>query len=188
MSERTVRAMAESAPQRAGTGIVGTESTGPAGAARVVSLLVVAVDGKRCGVPLDVVREVLPAARIEPLPGAPAAVMGTINLRGAPLAVLDAGRCLGGQDRPVRLDDRFVVVEVEAGPRAVRVDTADEIIDVAQHDIHSAASLAAGALRTAGIARLPDGLLVIVDPTRFLSPSEDAALSRLLEENDPRSR
>lgn len=153
-------------------------ATAPSAAS--LDLLIVSVAGARFGIPLDEVVEVLPAARVAPLPGAPAAVMGVLDLRGELVAVLDAHRCLGHDAPPVRLGDRFVVLRSGRSRRALRVDDAEALVTVAREDVVAAASVAPQILSGAGVARLPDGLLVVHDPDRFLSVSDAEALREAL--------
>ena len=63
------------------------------------------------GIPLDQVREIAPADRITPVPQAPPAVRGLLNLRGQPITVLDVARLFGLPMPPARdAKDRLVVV------------------------------------------------------------------------------
>lgn len=162
---------------------VATVQTGGAASPATIDgfqVLVVIVGGARCALPLDQVVEVLPAARIEPLPGAPTAVSGVLNLRGDVLPVLDGRRCLGLDATPLRPSDRFVVLRVGEQRQALRVDAALDVAVVPDDEVVTAASVMPEVLSTAGIARLPDGLLLIHDPARFLSSRDAAALRRAL--------
>lgn len=145
-----------------------------------LDLLTVTVAGARFAIPLDDVVEVLPAARTEPLPGAPPAVIGVLDLRGEVVAVLDGHRCLGEEPPPLRQTDRFVVLRAGGQRRALRVDAAEGLVTVAADDVVAATTMAPDAVSTAGIARLPDGLLVVHDPERFLSVYDVEALQRAL--------
>lgn len=58
-------------------------------------------------------RQVVSALPVEPLPGAPASVLGVANLRGEVVAVLDTARLLGIE--PDR-GDHHVLVETGRGP------------------------------------------------------------------------
>ena len=62
------------------------------------------------------VREVVVGATIEPLPGAPPAVLGAINLRGEVLPALDTGLLLGHDPAPAAC---LIVAEVERGAAAL---------------------------------------------------------------------
>lgn len=60
-------------------------------------LLTFVVDGARYGCRLAAVREIFVARAVTRLPGAPAHVLGLLNVRGALLTVLDVGRWLAGE-------------------------------------------------------------------------------------------
>ena len=63
------------------------------------------------GIPLDQVREIARAERITPVPQAPPAVRGLLNLRGQPITVLDLARLFEIPAPPGRsAKDRLVVV------------------------------------------------------------------------------
>lgn len=57
--------------------------------------IVLPIGADRYGIELTDVREVVPAPRLTPVPGAPAAVLGVVNLRGEVVPVLDTARLLG---------------------------------------------------------------------------------------------
>jgi chemotaxis signal transduction protein len=92
--------------------------------------------------PLEQVREIVPAPELTPLPTAPPFVIGLLNLRGDVLPVLDAALLLGS---PFPADPRYVmVVSVPAGavglaadglPRIVRLEPAAD----GQQDVRTVA-------------------------------------------------
>jgi purine-binding chemotaxis protein CheW len=83
---------------------------------------------------LDILRvqEVLAGAEIEPVPGAPAAVLGVINLRGRIITAIDLGRCLGFNSGPLRPPYCVIVVDVPGETLGLRVDGVAEICSVSQ--------------------------------------------------------
>jgi purine-binding chemotaxis protein CheW len=120
-----------------------------------------------------VVREVAAPVPLARLPGAPAAVLGLGNLRGALLTVVDAGRLLGqpAQPRPKAL----VVLEL-AGRRVALA--ADEVDDL--HRVPVDAFSLAGP-----VAGVPDGVIIsqgpldrpflLLDPEALVAPLFPAA-------------
>lgn len=171
--------------ETAGYGPTAAARPGEADPADGISILVVRVADERCAVRLDDVVEVLPAARVEPLPGAPAAVLGVLDLRSDLVVVLDGHRCLGlDGDSPLRPSDRFVVLRVGDERRALRVDAADDVADIPAAHVTAVTSVAPEIATSAGIARLADGLLIIHDPSRFLSAADTASLHRALADRD----
>lgn len=71
--------------------------------------------GEHYALPVSGVREIAPLARITPVPGAPAAILGVWNLRGDVIAAVDLGLLLGlgGAAEPTR-----IVVGEDGGVRA----------------------------------------------------------------------
>lgn len=118
---------------------------------------------------------------VAPLPRAPPIVEGVINVRGALVPVLDIRQRFGIPPHPLTLDQHLIIAR--SGPRvvALRVDRALDLVEVDESAIESAATLTPGAEYVTGIARLPDGVLVIHDLERFLSLDEargvDAAVA-----------
>lgn len=145
-----------------------------------VSLVVFALHGERFALQGRAVREVVRAVAVAALPDAPGVVDGVINYRGRLVPVLDVRSRFGLP--PQRLDPSQHFILAEAGSRlvALRVDRALDLLEVPADAIESAASVAPGSRRTEGVARLPDGLVVIHDLERFLSLDEGTALDASL--------
>lgn len=144
-------------------------------------LLVVVVDvgGVRCGLPAADVVELHPVVASVALPGAPAVVDGAIDVRGSVVAVLDVRTRLGLPRREPVLTDHLVVSRVGGRTVALRVDRAVDLTAVPRTWVHSADDLP-GLRHVSGVARLPDGLLLIHDLASFLSPDEAVALDGAL--------
>ena len=155
-----------------------------------VTLLIAEVSGRRLAFGLEDVQEVQAAVRIAPLPGSPAPVEGLVDLRGRPVAVIDGHRLFGGVPRGIALSDRLVFVHSGDRVVAIRVDRVDDIVTVPVADVPPAPSSTSLRLRAAGVARLPDGLVVIHDAGALLSADEsdlvDVALA--LAEADKAAR
>lgn len=85
--------------------------------------------GRRLGVPLPEVREVITARPYTRLPGAPAAVEGLINLRGRLVTVIDLAAALGASPAPVERA-RVVVVDHRGKQIGLAVDDVSRIVMV----------------------------------------------------------
>lgn len=90
--------------------------------------LVVSTGGRRFGIPVEQVREVVRAEGVAPIPGMPLAQAGIVNVRGAIVTVLDLQAALGGARAPAPAS----VVLVQHGARAVglAVDAVHDVRDV----------------------------------------------------------
>ena len=144
-----------------------------------VALLVFGLDQARFAVRGACVREIVRSVAVTPLPDAPDVVEGVVNYRGRLAPVLDIRARFGLPER--LLDPTQHLILADAGSRlvAIRVDRALDLLDVPLDAIEPGARVAPGSQYTDGVARLPDGLLVIHDLERFLSLDE----GRLLDES-----
>ncbi len=145
-----------------------------------MNILLIQIRGSRFGIPAANVVELIRAVAVSPLPGAPDVVSGVINVRGSLTAVIDPAVVFGHAERPVKSSDNFVLVAIPSRTVALRVESAEELIEVADADIQAASSVACSVDRLGGVATLPDGLVVIYDPARFLDDAESFALSDAL--------
>ena len=146
-----------------------------------MDLLTFTLDTHRYALPRACVHEVVRAVAVAPLPSGPEVVKGMINLRGRIVPVFDVRQRFRARPVPLHPDHHFVIAQ--AGPRAVAlwVDRATDIVDVPAEQV-DAAAVPPGTQYVAGVARLPDGLLVIHDVERFLSLEEAGRLDEALEQ------
>lgn len=152
----------------------------------LVSLVSVAIGEKRVALLASCVAEVVRAVAVVALPKAPEIVEGVINVRGRLVPVLDVRGRFGVPPEPLAPEQHLVIAV--AGPRevALRVDRALELVEVEQAAIEAAERIVPGAEYVAGIAALPDGLLVIHDLECFLSLDEAARVDAAMRDAGPK--
>jgi purine-binding chemotaxis protein CheW len=143
-------------------------------------ILLFELGGERCGLPSADVRELIRAVTIVSLPKAPAIVQGLINLRGRIVPVLDVRARFGIPSKPLEPSDHFVVAVAGTSLVAIRVDRAMDLARVDDRQIERAKGIVPGAEYVAGVAKLPDGLVLIYDLHVFLTESEGLALDEAL--------
>jgi purine-binding chemotaxis protein CheW len=119
---------------------------------------------------------------VAPLLDAPPIIEGVVDSRGRIVPVLDVRSRFGLPGRPLDTTQHFVLAEAGTRIVALRVDRALDLLEVPLADIESAARAAPGSRHTEGVARLPDGLVVIHDLERFLSLDEERHLDDALAE------
>jgi purine-binding chemotaxis protein CheW len=141
-----------------------------------MDMLVFELAGSRYAIALDRVREVVRAVSITPIPGAPRAVAGVINVRGTAVPVYDLAERFGAPAHPLRLDERFIVARGDRRIVALRVDRVEWIRAVQTGDVEDASGLVSRTPYITGVARLADGLLLIHDLDSFLSAAEAGEL------------
>jgi len=133
-----------------------------------ISLLVFTVGSLRLGMRLEAVERAMLACEVTPLPGAPEPVVGVINVHGAVTPVLDLRRRLRLPQRPISIDDQLMMVRDDARRYAVVVDEIDGVHEFAAERLVPGGDLVEGLAHLQGVVRLPDGLLLVEDPKRFL--------------------
>jgi purine-binding chemotaxis protein CheW len=123
------------------------------------------------GVPVSRVQDVLAPENIAPVPLAPAAVKGAINLRGRIVTVIDVRTRLGLP----RCDDATgamgVTVEHHGELYTLLVDRIGDIAQLSRDRWEEKPSTLDPAWRevTSGVFRLDEGLLVVLDVDRLLA-------------------
>lgn len=147
-----------------------------AAAERQLEVLLFEVDGRRYALPSALIRELVWAVTIVPLPKAPPIVEGVINVRGTVVAVLDIRSRFRLSPKPLEHTDHFALAW--AGPRlvAVRADRALDLVRLDAAQVEDAKVSVPGAEYVAGVAKLPEGLILIHDLETFLSEAEAEAL------------
>jgi purine-binding chemotaxis protein CheW len=147
-----------------------------------MQVVLVRVRGETFGLPAQNVVEIIRAVAVSPLPGSAPVISGVINVRGSTVVVIDPAVRFGKAETPVRPDDNFVLVETATRTIAVRVEIAEDLIEVEDAAITAAKSASSSVDRIHGVAAMADGALVIYDAAAFLSQAEDEAIEQALVE------
>lgn len=151
---------------------------------KIQKIIVFTLDGQRCGIALAAVERVVRMVEITPLPGVPAFVSGVINVQGEIVPVVDLRLRFGLPTRPVELDDQLIITRCAGRSMALTVDTAQGVCDCRQEAVTEAGDILPDLPFLSGIAKLPDGLLLIHDLEQFLPLHEaqtlDEAVAREL--------
>ena len=148
--------------------------------APLFGVLLFELDGARHALRLADVREVVRSVTITPLPGAPDGVEGVFDLHGVLVPVLDVRRRFRLPEKAVGEGDHFIVAGTGERAVAIRVDEATGVLEIDERVVETAREVGSRAEHLAGIARLPDGLVVIHDLERFLSGEEERVLAAAL--------
>ncbi len=144
----------------------------------MATLVLVEVLNRQYGLLASAVHSLERAVTILPLPGAPNAVEGLIDVHGRLIPVFDLRFRLSLPPKEVELSDHLVIAEAGGRLVALRVDRALELIE---RNIEDTVSLVPGLEHVAGVVRLPEGLALIHDLETFLSPAESLALEGALD-------
>ena len=128
------------------------------------------------GVDVAGVQEVLVDQVITPVPLAPESVVGVVNLRGQIVTAVDLRCRLGLPPRDPDAHLVHVVVRTEEELVSFLVDRAGDVIDVETDAFERPPETLQGAAGELilGAYKLPDTLLLLLDPERAAEPEWDA--------------
>lgn len=143
-------------------------------------LILLKVDGQTYALHLEAVDRVLRMAAITPLPGAPDAVEGVINIQGEVLAIVSIRRRLGLPQLSVAVADSLVVAHT--GTRRIAI-IAESVLGVTECGIGAVVGcddICRGIRHIEGVVKTSDGLVLIQDLERFFSDEEEQSLDLAL--------
>ena len=147
----------------------------------LIRLVLLTVDGQTYALHLEAVDRILRMVEITPLPGAPEAVEGVINIRGEVVPVVSIRRRLGLAHRSVAVSDSLVVARARSRRLAIIAESVMGVVEYPADAVVSTADLARGIEHIEGVLKTSDGLVLIHDLDRFFSPEEEQSLDLALE-------
>ena len=129
------------------------------------------LDGLLFGIPADRVQEVLRPQPITPLPLAPPAIAGLLNLRGQIIPAIDLRRLLGMALRQDRDPACHLVLCRRSGPVSLLVEEIGDVLEAGEPVVEPPPETLAPRLRQAlaGVCPLPGRLLLLLDADQALS-------------------
>lgn len=145
-----------------------------------VDLLVFVVGSRSYALPAASVTEVVRCVAITELPGAPRVVEGVVNVRGALVPVLDIRRRFGLSPRAPSVSDLLIIAASGSRLVAFRCDGEATVRRTQAGEIETSRDALSGSRFIAGVAKLPDGTVLIHDLAAFLTEAESADLDQAL--------
>jgi purine-binding chemotaxis protein CheW len=127
------------------------------------------------------VNEIIRLQKITPVPKAPPFVEGVTNLRGRVIPVIDLRKRFGVAPQADGQSGRIIVVEQDARLLGMMVDAVDEVLTVPASSIEPVDEMVVSvdAQFLAGIVRLEDRLIILLDQEQVLSAGEVSLLNTL---------
>ncbi len=121
--------------------------------------------GETYAVNVLTVHEVLKNAELTPVPGAPDAVLGIINLRGNVVTVVDGRRRFNLPPMPVTDASRTLVVEVDGQVLGLLVDSVAEVIEVPAEEVAASPTVNSddNAVHIQGVVSRQGGLVILLN-------------------------
>ncbi|MFO0869725.1 MAG: chemotaxis protein CheW [Pirellulales bacterium] len=131
--------------------------------------------GEHCyGLDVLKVQEIVRQQVLTRVPLAHPVVRGLINLRGQIVTAIDLRRRLDLPDRAVDAESVNVVIQTDDGAVSLLVDEIGDVLEVNEEQFEPPPETLQGSLRevTRGAYKLPDRLLVILDPELIVSVAD----------------
>ncbi len=142
----------------------------------VRSFLVCTLGSQVCDFPLAIVKRVLRAAAVRPLPQTPQGVLGVVDIAGQRIPVFTLRPRLGLSTRALDPNDRFVMTRTAQGPLIFIMDTVVEVRDYEpEKEIVPHPSIAK-VKNCAGLEYMADGQILINDIDLIFSVEEQQLL------------
>lgn len=149
--------------------------------ASLIRLILLTVDGQTYALHLEAVDRVLRMVEVTPLPGAPDAVEGVVNIQGEVVTVVSIRRRLGLAQRGVALSDSLVVARARNRRLAIIAESVLGVVERPADAVVSSGDLARGIQHIEGVLKTSDGLVLIHDLDQFFSTEEEQSLDLALE-------
>jgi purine-binding chemotaxis protein CheW len=129
------------------------------------------VDGFFYGIEVEKVQEVLRYQAITPVPLAPSAVKGLINLRGQIVTAIDLRRRLGRDDRPEGQPPINLVLRTDHGAVSLLVDEVGDVVEAEHNAFERPPDTLQGEFRKLirGAYKRNDRLLLILEAENALT-------------------
>ena len=132
------------------------------------------LEGETYGINVMQVQEVLRYTEIAAVPGAPAYVLGIINLRGNVVTVIDTRHRFGLTTAEVSEQTRIVIIEADSHVVGILVDAVAEVVYLRQSEIETAPNVGndESAKFIQGVCNKNNELLILVELDKLLTDQE----------------
>ena len=139
------------------------------------------LDNETYGINVMQVQEVLRYTEIAPVPGAPAYVLGIINLRGNVVTVIDTRQRLGLYNADITDNSRIVIIEADKQVVGILVDSVAEVVYLRQSEIETAPNVGndESAKFIQGVCNKNGELLILVELDKMMSEEEWSDLENI---------
>lgn len=130
-------------------------------------------------IPITTIQEIIVMKPITRIPQVPESIEGLINLRGSVLPVVNLRRLFGMSPKEFDDETRTVIVNVGGRTLGYIVDEVTQVMRVSADQIQPPPLVvtASGKRHIAGLARLDDRLLIILDIDKLLASEELKAVT-----------
>ena len=148
---------------------------------RPEKLIAFVLDDQRYALYLQAVERVIRAVAITSLPEVPENILGLINIHGRIVPVYNARKRFALPEKNSTVNDRIILAHTKSRSVALVADKVLGVIEPAEGQQTQFDEITPGMELFAGVIKLDDGMLLIHDLDRFLSPVEEKSLSQAID-------
>lgn len=138
------------------------------------------IEGLCLALPLEKAERVIPAVEVTPLPKAPAAVLGVINLGGRVMPVFDLRKRFNLPDKELLPENKMIIASGSRRTVAIVADAVKGVIEAGPETMALSGEVLSGLPYIKGVLKTESGMLIIQDIDSFLSIEEDSELASAL--------
>jgi len=155
-----------------------TQTKNNAGEDPILQWVTFKLAGETYGVNVMQVQEVLRYTEIAPVPGAPAYVLGIVNLRGNVVTVIDARYRFGLDAGEITDNTRIVILEADKHVIGILVDSVSEVVYLRLSEIETAPNVGneESSRFIQGVCHKNNELLILIELDKLLTDDEWAEL------------
>ena len=144
-------------------------------------LVVFTIDEQQFALQLSSVERIVRAVEVTHLPEAPRAVLGVINVEGRVIPVVNSRRRLGLPEREVEPDDLFIIVNENDLSLALVADEVKPVLEIEEQQVVTSEKMLPGAGMVNGVAKVEDGMIVILSIAQTLSAEDHHKVSTAID-------
>lgn len=136
------------------------------------------VGGEEFGINILRVQEIIRSQQLTRVPNSPDCMEGVMNLRGKIIPVIALRKRFGLDEVPPDRQNRIVVVEIQGNVLGFVVDAVSEVLRIPADTVEAPPRLGAVEREyVAGVGKIGDRLLILLDADRLMSSSEEADIA-----------
>ncbi len=144
-------------------------------------LVTFTLDNCKFALPLPQVERIVHVVEITPLPKAPEAVIGVVNVQGRIIPVVDIRKRFRLPKREMNLNDKIILSQTSKRSVGIMVDSVVNVIEYAKQEVIIPEKILSGIGYVEGVVKLEDGLTLIHNIDSFLSLEEEKMLNHAMK-------
>ena len=140
----------------------------------MLQLVTFKLDGQKYAVDILKVQEINNMKEITSIPNAPAYLEGVINLRGKVIPVLNLRMKFGFEENANSELRKIVIMDVRGVIMGLIVDAVSDVLRISRDVVEPSPPVSSNVSSEfiSGIAKLPEGLVILLDMDRLLDAEE----------------